>query len=474
MDSFARLFFGSLLLAILMTGCLDQQAQLENRVVEGIGASAPGAGVVLGNGSASKVIVNLASDFAGESGKKQYMLDVVNEFNVRNPDIFVNITFEYSTGDDGFNTSWRRAIAQGFKDDQYPYDIFYANVGNPYNIFNDLLGEKEWGKKYLVDFSEVPWFIESHKEFILTDPTYTEPFDGMHVGPYTNGFYIMLWYNKRVADRLNLTIREDGMSFQEFLSYVKAVQDYNEMHGTSIAAIQDFNNWKTTEYIYRHLFKSALGNYNLLLDNKEFDVRRQVALLETLQAYEELGKYKPLIKGYQDMSYTEDKGRILYEEALFTANGAWMYTHWAGIDEEKVWDMRPAELPVFRAIDFYSGSYTPVFVVPKGSPRREEALMFLEFLSSPRLAEKWVRMTKTPTGLKGNLYDVGLDDDQFSMFYNHLNEKYSKFHYDDSSASILGAKHADFDDELDDLAQKVLAGELTAQQAYDDIMDYID
>ena len=65
--------------------------------------------------------------------------------------------------------------------------------------------------------------------------------------------------------------------------------------------------------------------------------------------------------------------------------------------------MLPAELPVFKEVDFYPGGYIPVWAVWKEAPHKKKAIELLKFWSGPRVAEKWTRYTMAPTGIRGNI-----------------------------------------------------------------------
>jgi len=141
------------------------------------------------------------------------------------------------------------------------------------------------------------------------------------------------------------------------------------------------------------------------------------------------------------------------------------------IDEAKTMKMVPAELPVFTPTDFYMGSYTPQFAVLKNAPHRDAAVRLLQFWCKPKVAEKWVRYTKAPTGLRGNLSTSDVANDQFERFQERVNTTYEgRLYFSDDVGFILGEENKLLGHFVNEQVIRLLAGETTAQQAYDAVM----
>lgn len=79
-----------------------------------------------------------------------------------------------------------------------------------------------------------------------------------------------------------------------------------------------------------------------------------------------------------------------------------------------------AQLPGFRRQNYCAGGFMPVWAVMKNSPNRTAGVRLLKFWSSPDVADKWVRYTKNPTGLNGNLYDPKYGNDIFAFYQRKL------------------------------------------------------
>ena len=79
--------------------------------------------------------------------------------------------------------------------------------------------------KHLVDFGQVPEFKKTQKNFIFDDPIWAAQTGGIIVGPMLEGYCHAIFYNKDVAERVGIEIKDMGMTFDDLLKYVKAVYD---------------------------------------------------------------------------------------------------------------------------------------------------------------------------------------------------------------------------------------------------------
>jgi ABC-type glycerol-3-phosphate transport system substrate-binding protein len=305
---------------------------------------------------------------------------------------------------------------------------------------------------------------------LIDDPVYRNQTGGILVGPYIEGYYMAIFYNKDVAEKMGIEIKQYGMSFEDLLGYIKTVEEYNNKHNTNIAALYESANWITMKVLFQNLFKSELENFSKAKEEVGSDEKNR-ALLKTLQSFEELCKYNPLIDSHKDNVFHQTRHLILNNECLFFINGIWMYNHWMGIDEEKTKKIIPAELPVFKEVTHYSGSFIPTWAIMKDSPNKEEAIKLLMFWCRARVAEKWVRYAKAPTGLAGNISPSDIGEDPFAQFLTKITDKYGgNVHYSDNAGYILGEKNQLLQQNINKKLIQLLDGNITAQQAYDEIM----
>jgi ABC-type glycerol-3-phosphate transport system substrate-binding protein len=163
----------------------------------------------------------------------------------------------------------------------------------------------------------------------------------------------------------------------------------------------------------------------------------------------------------------------LNDEVLFYVNGIWMYSQWMSIDEEKSKKMLPAELPVFKRVDFYQGGYIPVWAVWRDAPHKKEAIEFMKFWSRPQVADKWVKYTMAPTGIRGQLTTGTEGKHPFAVWQSKITNRYGgDIYYIPSTAYIFGEEkqNALLLDIVKVEILKLLDGETTAQDAYDRVM----
>lgn len=445
-----------LVLALIISGCSSNSVKIEKR-----------ADVETSAAPQEQVTVNWLARWKNEHLREDFVVESAKEFEVTNPGIKVNYKFFQDAGMNS-DPDIAKKIVEMINTGNYEWDVVIANTGT-YGDVAEMLNDPCWGKKYLVDFKEVPGFVETQKDFIMTD--YLDEYCGALVGPYIEGFFIMVWYNKELADKIEIDIKQHGMTWDDFVGYVKALDEYNKAHGTNIAALYESNpDWRVNEYMFAHLFKSAVGDLDRVKDEKLTD-EKKAALLKTFKAMEELSQYKPLLPGHDTRAWYDTRSMSFDGTVLFTVNGAWMYNHWMDIDETLTYNMMPAELPVFQPVDFYMGSFIPQYAVMKGSPHEEEAIKLLQFLSRPQTAEKWVRYTKAPTGIIGHLSTSDIGDDQFEQFQAEVNNRFNGgYHFSDNAGYMLGEENILLDSKVDELMIDVLDGEITGQEAYDRIM----
>jgi ABC-type glycerol-3-phosphate transport system substrate-binding protein len=140
---------------------------------------------------------------------------------------------------------------------------------------------------------------------------------------------------------------------------------------------------------------------------------------------------------------------------------------WLARDSTKLKNMMPSELPVFKTSPAYIGGYFVTWAVLKKSPNRDKAVKFLLSINTPDVAEKWVRYTKSPTGIKGNLTTVNFGSDKFEDYQYMIEHKYGSHKTDVFNNSIycLGK----INENIPDHYLEVFSGQMTADQALTDI-----
>jgi len=449
----------SVMVAMFLAGCGDQEIEtFEKKKVSDLIDK-------------TKTKLNWIGHWLHEHDREIMVRDVAKEFTIKNPDIDLNLKFPQNIRKGRSKRDIVKMYAEMIKTGAYDWDVIWLD-DQSYQYVADELQDPNWGQKYLVNFGQIPGFKDTQKDFIFNDPIWAAQTGGMIVGPMLEGYYHAIFYNKDVADKIGLNIKDMGMTYDDLLGYVKAVDDYNKKMGADIAAFYESNDWTCQEILFQRLLKSEIGDFRKSLEPKG-SAEKNAAFKKTLEAFEALGKYKPLIKNHKENIWHETRQIPLNDKALFYVNGIWMYNHWMSIDEEKTKKMIPAEMPVFKEVPFYQGGYIPTWAVWKDAPHKQEAIRLMQFWSRPQVAEKWARYTMAPTGVKGQATTGTESAHPFAVWQKKITEKYGgNIYYIPSTAYIFGEEgsNALLLNNVKEEILKLLDGETTAQEAYDRIM----
>ena len=404
--------------------------------------------------------VNFIGHWLGEGKKEKLLYEIINEFEFNNQNITINMKFAEDIYFDrlkqNVETSFNKRMVLSEKPE---WDIIRLN--NEYSRVADSLRDPDWTKKYLVDFSAIEEFRNNTRPELLSD-TIKALYGGIIPGPFIDGYSWPLWCNTEVAKKVGIEVKQFGMTYDDFLSYVKAVYAYNQSHHDSIIAIYESKFWRTTHTIFQELFFSEIGDYNELMNTK-FSENKLRAWEKVLNKAEEIAKYKPLPSNWETLPWTQTINYPLDCKCLFFSNASWMYNMWLKLDSAKLQRMLPTELPVFKPSPLYFGGYFVTWAVLKKSPHREQAIRFLLSMNKPDVAEKWARYTKSPTGIRGNLTTANFGIDKFENFQVTMDKKYGqhKINVSYNSLYILGKEFQG----IENCQAEVLSGAMKANQA---------
>ena len=417
--------------------------------------------------------VNWMGHWLSEYGRETLVQEVAQDFELMNPDIDLNLKYPQQIMGLRGKHETAEYIVRMIKTGDIKWDVIWLD-DRIYQHVAEELEDPGWGRKHLVNFEKVDGFKQTQKSFIIDDHIYREQTGGMIVGPYIEGYYEVMYYNKDVAEELGIKVKHAGMTYDDLLSYLKSVDQYNRKHDTNIFAFYECNDFLSSEILFQNLFKSEIGDFDTAKKEAGSD-EKNAALLKTLQAFEEMGEYAPLLDSHTSNPWFQTRHYPLEGGCLFDVRGVWMYSHWMGIDKEKTAKMVPVELPVFRMVDYYMGGYIPTWAVMKDAPNREEGIRLLMFWSTPLVAEKWVRYAKAPTGIVGHISTSYSADDPFEQFQAGITEKYGgNVHYSANAGYIFGKENRLLQDDLNELLIRLLDGEITAKQAYEKIMGLVE
>lgn len=398
-----------IIVGLILNGCKQTDNQIEN------------SGITISQNNA--VQLNIVGHWLGEGKREKMMREYTNEYEFLHQEIKIKMTFpeELYKGELGEQEFIISQVTKPVAD----YDIL--RLKSHYPAVARLMNDDSWGPKYLVDFYQVPGFIEAHIPSLNIDALKKRT-GNICVSPCFEGNYEALYTNIEVAKKIGITVKQYGMTYEDFKSYLIAVEQYNKTNNTNIMPIfeNDDNGWLTTETIFKRLFFSLLDGFTEI-NNPGYSEKKIKALEQTYRAYEELAKYKPIRnnKYRLNIDWGRDNDYPLKDSCLFFVNGSYMYNIWDGKDQNALSKMLPCELPVFKESDTYIGDYSSNWCVPQNAPNKEEAIKLLMYWCKPAMAEKWVRYTKCPSGIKGNLATTSFGIDPFEDFQYNINKKYN-------------------------------------------------
>jgi ABC-type glycerol-3-phosphate transport system substrate-binding protein len=344
-----------------------------------------------------------------EGLREQLVTEVLSDFRFLHQDI--DLTFEFAT--DVLETksigAQAKFLAEMIQSGDITWDVVWLDT-SIYQAVGRLLDDPDWGQKYLVDFSMVPGFKETQKPFLVEGPNVFRNTGGVFIGPYIEGFLYALWYNTSVANMLGISIPEEDMKVEDLLSCAERITKYNQ---TAEIPISLFVNFKDSGSFYRLA-------YNLYLSSGKTNQIEKIC--QILDTYETLSRQDILLYSSEESIWQDAAELLKQDKALFLAEPTWRYNTLDRDFPELLKKLRLAQMPGYTKQTFYGGGYMPVWAVMKNSPNLEAAVELMKFWSTPQIAEKWVRYTKSPTGLKGNLYDPEYGNDLFANFQRKLSE----------------------------------------------------
>jgi hypothetical protein len=409
-----------------------------------------------------QVQVNWVANWLNREVKRKLLVDAAREFEFLNQDIKINIKFQEELCNNCPNVipSNEDTIIKMMLSNYYNWDIVTLTQKN-YSDIAAKLNDPEWGKKYLVNFEDFPWFKESHKSIIFENTQYRNDLGGIFAGPLIEGRYFSLWYNKNLANKIGLQIKPIGMTFEDFKGYIKQAFEYNQTATDKIQILFTKSNFDPVPELFNSLTLSSLGQ----LDTTKIDISNSLsALKRVLQACESLAGYN--LSG-QKLKSDNISDAMLDEKVLFGGYVSSYYNSWESINKEKAQNMVPVESPTFEhPCIIFRGSYQSVWAVFKYAPHCNEAIKFMQYMCSNDIAEKWISSTKNPTGLKVRINASDLTHDDIAKFNTGIEKKYgNNMRNYDINQLLFGPKTTIKID-----ATQVINGTLSADEYYNQIV----
>ena len=350
----------------------------------------------------------------GEGLKEQMVKDIAREFEFENQDIKVTLKFPeelYLGNNRADNNAEYEFNRKNITSDKSEWDIIRINHDSS---LRQVLNDPKWALKYLEDVSQVPEIANSLIPAVLT-PKYKSSWSGILPGPPLDATNYVLFCNTEVAKEIGIDIKQFDMTYDDFLSYIKAVHEYNKSHNKNLIAIMDNSDWSMLDVIAQQLFCSEIGDYNTIINNKYSD-NKLAAFKKVIQSFWEIGQYDPLPSDFSKYKWSTSLDVILTNRCLFYPQGMWMYNIWKARDSLMQKRIIPVQLPGYKKAQTYLGDYRTTWAIPKNSPHKNEAIRLMKYISRPEIADKWVRYTKSPTSIKGSIVTTTMGFDSYENF----------------------------------------------------------
>lgn len=432
--------------ALLISGCLAHAAQL-----------------------------NWMGHWKGEGKREQLVYEIKKNYEFLHPGTTVNLRFNVDIEGEGdyFKMKVAHKIVEMIKTGKIEWDLVFCDIA-VYRHVADLLGDPLWGQKHLVDFATVPGFLESQKDFIINTPFFKKKEGNMYLGPFIEGYVFCLWYNSQTAEKVGIKVKERGMTVEEFIGYARTLSEYNRQHGTHIPFLY-INSLNRIEALFEDIFKSRFTDPQLVIEEK-YDAKKAEAFLATLQIFEELSHYQPLVnEGWRTYDWIQCQKDFLVGNGLFLPGGTYMYNQFHSHSPQIADRGIPVEQPHVKQPNGLVGLFTNAFAVMKKSPNRQAAIDLSMMWSTPETAERWVEYTRNPTGIRGNLSNPVFDRkdlDIYGRFLLDLEKQYNSLPIRNfrSPTYVFGKGIPVTDEEFRSNLILILEGKLKAKDYYQTII----
>jgi ABC-type glycerol-3-phosphate transport system substrate-binding protein len=422
--------------------------------------------------------LNWIGHWQGEGKREQLVFEIKKDFEFLHPEVKVNFIFNKELKGPGkyYKERVAHVIANMIESGNIEWDVIHLDLPI-YQLVAEITGDPNWGAKHLVNFSEVPGFIETVKPTIIDNPYYINQTGGIFPGPYVEGYIHTLWYNKAVADTIGIEIKERGMSIDDFLSYAKVLAEYNASHDSQYSLF-NLAAWNRLDGLFEYLYRSQLDNSQYGIGTS-FNLERARLFQETLHIFEKLAECQPAVnEGWRDVNWVEFIENNLHRKGLFTSGGTYLYGHFAG--KKNGGDILPVEPPFIKQPNGLIGSYVTVFAVMKNSRHKQDAIDLMMLWSQPSVAQRWVEYTKNPTGVRGGINEsllatVGNNQDVYDKFVTDMQRAYGDMPMLNLSIPlhVFGKNCPITATEFRESLALILEGKLSASAFYNELLDKV-
>ncbi len=401
--------------------------------------------------------INWINCWKSSPSKRDLISNITREYELQHQDIVVNVKYqsEFCKKGEDPRLAVQDTVVKMLKSGKYNWDIMPLSM-KYYSGIAELLNDRKWATKYLVDFSQFDWFNKNHIKRISE---FKRNYGGICPGPFIEGRNFALWYNSDLANKLGLEIKQEQMTFDDLTKICQKIYEYNK---TAKEKISVFPNYKLKNQIinlFNHLVLSEVGS--IPTDHLPDRNVTMAAIYKTLKAFEQLSKYNIV---NTDVKINDAFKPVLEGKVLFSLNPSSWYNQCESVDKAQAHQLVPVELPVFKnSASYYRGSYQAAWAVFKNSPHCKEAIELIKQLTTNDTAERWLSTTYNPTGLKTKLKASDFGQNDIEKYNTYIEKKYGDNLTNYSFSKLLFGKTFRISPE------KVLTGEESAKSLYNNI-----
>ena len=408
--------------------------------------------------------INWIIDWNNQPAKKKIIYHFANEHDFLHQNIKLNLLADHELN----RRQHAREIVKMIENNIFEYDIFWIDE-TVYYLIGEYLNNKDWGNEYLVNFQNIEGFTLTQRSEIIQNKNILEQYGNIIPGPFLDGFYGVLWYNKKTADLLGLEIKDREMNMEDLLIYAKRIKEYNTNNNKNIALFSEAKDWfNFSNIFFQHLVWNELENKSKT-DTVD-SILNYNFLKKILDYFESLSEYDPLISSHNVNMWYDAERAFLNDEALFLIGTTNNFNELFSIDSINFQKILPAELPSFGNNRGYIGNFQPLFAVFKSAPQRDAAIELGKVINSPNYAEEWTKLTKCPTGISVNIKENYLENDPYNKFLIYIAKKYQyNVRYSIDAGFITGNKNTSLYS-INENVRKVLSRQLKSDDAFNKII----
>ena len=350
----------------------------------------------------------------GEGRREALVKRVLADFSYTHQDIEVFFRFASEVLPKKNQVEAGKYIAEMIRSGDLQWDVIWLDPWIYWQVAEEL-DDWEWGRRHLVDFSEIEEVAAYNKESLQGERAHQHT-AGLFVGPYIEGFYYTMWYNRELAARLGIKLREDGMTEEELLDYASRIEEYNQSTDQeSVSLLLDYGLAGGVKRLFISLWSSDIAEGLEARDeSKVAALDRTLALFSALKS-----RCSSLVR--VENSWEESAQALIDGKVLFFCDATWRYNAFEQFNPEGLKQLGLAPVPGYhdkpRSV---IGGYISTWAVLKNAAGRDEGVELMKYWSRPVIAAQWIKNTKSPTGLIESLYDPTFGRDSFAEYQRSI------------------------------------------------------